>query len=261
MAVQADFLSVSNKSIVNVRLVDASGAILAFPKAEGADYDTGVTNTEILQPNCAGTKVRARVYQEQATPTISLTFGGKTHQLISLKLDRTIETAVAQTVDYIQQKFDVPADGVVAAAAAGVLSNGVAADVAGAVGSYVDEWGNSVPLTYGGNFAAHNDGDTITFNVGADGAARFSSDLWRRQVTYSYPVPVASLNRLTTTSYGNLSLLVSTVSIDRYVTNWVATSVNVNSEGNISLSESTQEVSFYINGDIGVESTGMLNAC
>ena len=265
MAITADFLNKAQKGLVEVALIDVSvtpNIILALPQSSGGVYQTGSENGEIEEINCRGVRVRGKIFESVSKPAFQLDFGAKTPELIGLKLNRRFAAAGTSTQYVVRNKFRVPSTGLVAGSPAGSLANGMTADPVGAIGSYMNEYGVTEEMTYGGTYATDITEETTTFAVGADGALKFSDDLQNAQVSIKYPVASQTVRTLGSTPYTQLEMFARLVSLDLSMTTWYAEDISIDSTGDIALNEPSQQLTFFVNGDIDVTSHGsLLNQC
>jgi hypothetical protein len=264
VAVTKDFLNKAQKNIVEIALVDVSvtpNIILALPQAAGGVYQTGSENGEIEEISCLGVKVRGKVYPTVSKPAFQLNFGAKTPELIGLKLNRRFNAAGSTTQYLVRNKFKVPSTGTVAAAPVGTFGNGITADPAGAIGSYMTEYGVTDDLTYE-DFATDITAMTTTFAIGANGALKFSDDLKNAQVSIKYPVASQTVRELGSTPYTQLEMFARVILLDGTMTTWYASDISIDSTGDISLEESTQQLTFFVNGNIAYTTHGtILSPC
>ena len=238
----------SYKKIGSFLLKLADGTVLVLPTPTGVTIDLGVDITEVPATNAVGEEVVAKRFVGARKPTISATFGNKTPEVVGLKAGSKFELNASKSTLVQRSGFLVPADGVVAAAGAGQLGTGVAAD-ASASASYLDDNGVSTTLTQGA-FAGFDAGATpLEFAIGADNAQLYGQSLWGKYVTWEVPVTITNVLELGEEAWGVMSLSAIVVEDNLQVNRWFFPKVQPDPSGQISLDDPTQELPFFINLD------------
>lgn len=141
--------------------------------------------TDITRANCEGIAANRLKYATSSDPTLNITIGQKSPDVIALAKKRIMETAASQSVDYFRNAMRVPDTLApeLPAEAAGVYGNELVADTP-AEGAWMDDiYGTSRPLTQE-DFSGF-DPVTLTesFAIGASGNFLFSNDLRDKNVT------------------------------------------------------------------------------
>lgn len=233
---------------------------LVLPPASGGTFNTGITQEELNSVNCRGEIVVAARYTKENKPTIELEFSQSPEVLMMALNRRAKVTSSPSGITYARSAFEVPASGLVAAAPAGTLGNGVAADVASINASYQNTAGFSIKITQG-TFSSFNATTTpLGFAIGADGAMKFGDTLKGRPVSFEYPVTVSSVTELGTNLL-TLGLQLSFVTLQQQIFKLIIPNVSVDASGSIPLAEGKLNLKFNIEGDYNLQYLGMLNPC
>lgn len=263
MAVLTKFSDYGQKGLVELTIIDNSttpATILAIPPASGGVYDPGAENGEFERTNCRAERVRDTVFRSVSKPTFQIDLGYRNPEAISLRLNRKFEENASATIRVHRTQFKVPATGIVPAVASGYLGYGVSADPSTANGSYSNEFGRTAQMAPG-TYASFDSAATPTgFAIGDNGALKFGDDLKSKEVSFYYDYD-GTVWQTGSLAFTNISLYAKTVSVNQYVTEWVADDVSVDATGQIALAEPTQQISFFVNGDVLYRTTGLLNQC
>lgn len=252
------------KGLVRSTIRDKSdGKLFVMPAASQFSYDTGIELGEIESVNCSGVKVTAKRYANAEKPKVNLTIAN-TRGAQSLKLNKKPTTTSSLSTFITQSDYIVPADGLMAAKTSGTVGFGVSAN-ATTVLYYLDDDGITYNLaTQDSDYASFDgtgSGNDLKFAVGANMAMKFGDGLYERPVAFRVPVTLTNVVQLGASSYTNLELYISVVSLDLSVTNYRWTDVSVDSTGSINFQEPQLELAFFAAGAPEVTFLEELNFC
>ncbi len=163
---------------------------LVLPIPSEAGIDIGIEESVFETRNQLGQRVVESVTVEANQPTFTLTFPGATPELIALRTGQKISSGTINVT--LDKRFKVTQSNKTAAgAAAGVEGNGMPADQAGSIGSYLSDDGVSIPLTRV-DTGSFNAAGVTSFSQGANGAYQLTDDLVGREVHLSFPISLAN---------------------------------------------------------------------
>ena len=195
------------KSLVGISFKDTRNSVarqLVVPKPTALTLAPGITEAIARTRSDLGQVVIEDIDIEQEEPNLSMTFPRKTPELIGIRLGKEIRST---NIDVsIEKSFRVNATNKTgAAAAAGKEGNGMVADQAGSIGSYLNDLGISTALTRvdTANFAA---GNVAEFSQGADGAYQITDDMIGNDVHLSFPIAIANRPHLSETPFKDFSV-------------------------------------------------------
>jgi hypothetical protein len=190
------------KALVGLSIKDTRTSVtrqLVLPKPSAITLAPGITEAISRTRSDLGQVVIEDIDIESEEPTLSFTFPRKTPELMGIRLGKEITTTEVTTT--IEKQFKVAAANKTAAgAASGKEGNGMSADQAGSIGSYLNDNGISVPLTRV-NTASFNAANNAQFSQGTNGAYQITDDMVGNDVHLSFPITLAARPHLSETVF------------------------------------------------------------
>jgi hypothetical protein len=218
--------------------------------------------TNIARASCEGIAANRLKYATGSDPTLTITIGQKSPDVIALSKKRIMETAASQSVEYFRNAMRVPDTLApeLPAEAAGVYGTELVADTP-AEGAWMDDtFGTSRPLTQE-DFATF-DPVTMTesFAIGASGNFLFSNDL--RDQNVSIDVATFTLTEIwqMTSLYSSCSMKLRAVQQNLTVVQYVFPDL-VPITQDLTIEAPDQQLSFTIATPFTYKVLGRLTTC
>lgn len=218
--------------------------------------------TDIARANCEGIAANRLKYATGSDPTLNITIGQKSPDVIALSKKRIMESATNQDVEYFRNAMRVPdvASPQLPAEAAGVYGAELVAD-APATGAWMDStFGTSRTLTQV-PFAGFAAGTlTESFAIGASGNFLFSDDLRDENVTIDVATFTLAEIWQMTSLYSSCAMKIRVVQQDLQVMQYVFPDL-VPITQDTTIEAPDQQLSFTIATPFTFKVLGRLTAC
>ncbi|KYC42098.1 hypothetical protein WA1_19045 [Scytonema hofmannii PCC 7110] len=225
--------------------LETPGRILVIPNASEVSYDPGIELEEVMASTPLGVMQIVDVYPKSQNPVVNLTFPKKTPEILGMKMGLKMATEASMSSFVARNGFKVEGTSY-PAATTGYEGFGITADIEGAIASYLDEDGISVPLTQG-TFATFSTGSpTLSFAVGLNGAMKFSDDLIGKYVSWRIPVTITDGLYLSEAAFNRFKMNLVFVQNDLRIVSVGFREVIVPGDGEINFTEATMQVSFRV---------------
>lgn len=247
--------------VTRIRTAAGTNRLIVHAPPTAAMITDNESLTDIARANCEGINANRLKYATGSDPTLNITIGQKTPDVIAMGKNREMVTAVTQPVDYFRNYFRVPdvVGPTVAAEAIGVYGQLLVAD-APAEAAYIDDkFGTSRALTQE-PFAAFDPTDTYSFAIGEGGQFKFSNDLRGLTVAISETTFTATEIWRMATKYSSCSMKLRVVQQDLTVAQYIFPQL-VPIVQDITIEAPDQQLSFTISDAFRYEVIGLTNAC
>lgn len=188
----ADQANIGTKRVREVILKDLNNSsnIIVVPNPSMVRYDPGIELLETMTTDTYGNSQLADIEIDKINAKITATFPKKTINILGMKQWQRPAAQASLVAAYRRNAIKLTANSY-EAATSGQEGFGVLADAVSSA-SYLDETGQSIPLTQD-VFATIDSGvDTLSFAVGADRALKFTNDLIGKQVSFDIPYTIAT---------------------------------------------------------------------
>lgn len=238
-----------------------SGVLLIFPRPSKATYDPGETLGQVKSGNCQGVTNTLVRYTTEIDPKFGLTIARTSH-VYGLKRNRPLIAGTGSpSAPIFMSDYQVPANGLKAAATSGYYGFGMAADTAAIAAYYLDDNNAIVPMVQGTYSTFDPAATPFGWAIGANFGLKFGNSLIRRPVSFQVADPATVFQTLSPTSYSNLELRVALITIDGTIEKLSCSSASVDTTGAIDYSAGDQEITFFTPNDPVFEAVPVLNFC
>jgi hypothetical protein len=248
--------------VTRIRTAAGTNRIIVHAPPTAATIADNESLTDIVRANCEGINANRLKYATGSDPTLNITIGQKTPDVIAMGKNREMVTAAAQPVDYFRNYFRVPdvANPTVPAEAAGVYGQLLAADAPAEAAHIDDKFGTSRALTQEPFASIDPATDLLSFAIGDGGEFKFSNDLRGLTVAISETTFTATEIWRMATKYSSCSMKLRVVQQDLTVAQYIFPQL-VPIVQDITIEAPDQQLSFTIAEAFRYEVIGLTNAC
>lgn len=240
--------------------------LLVTPAPSNIAINPGITEIVTTSRNPLGEQVNASSYIDANQPVITVTLPGYTLETLGIRLGKKF-TAQNFSSTYEQLVTVTAGNKTKAAAASGVVGNGMLADQTGSLGFVLGDGGLSTALTRIADATIDQATDTQSFSQGADGAYKLTDDLIGSTVLLQFPLSITSQPRLSETidQFFDINITVININGTMFKIKMPSAQTDLTNSGDLNFGEASIAFRAIYDGSscqpIIVESLGQVVAC
>lgn len=244
----------------------SDNSLLVTPAPSNISINPGLEEVITETRNPLGERVNASSYIDANKPIITTTLPGYTLETLGIRLGKKFTVPGSAQSTTIEQLITVTnANKVKAAAASGVVGNGMTADQAGSIGFVLGDNGLSTALTRV-DTASFDAADPTSFSQGADGAYQLTDDLVGSTVLLQFPISVTQ-PRLSETidQFFDINITLVNIQGTMYKLQMASAQTDLTGSGDLNFGEASLAFRGIYDGStcqpIMIQSLGQVLAC